>query len=330
MPADPVPRSSLGSQFDSCRIVDVNDVASGLRLLADETRLRALRVLRREELNAGELATVLGLAPSAVSRQTSLLRDAGLVAERRAGRFSYFRAAGDDGALDGLWALLGPRVDAADDAHGDLARLDDVRRARRERALSGDGSGRRYVPGRSWAAWARAVSLLVPGGLHVVDLGCGDGALALEIARFAKRVVGVDRDAAAVERARAAAAGTAPNASFRVADMEDLPFDDGTFDVAVLSQTLHLADAPESAVAAAVRVLVPGGRLIVLDLLPHDEEWVHERLGHVRRGFGADEMQALLEGARLRDVRVERMPARGGEPFRPLLASGVRRGRRRR
>ena len=305
----------------------MNTVAAGLRLLGDATRLRALRVLRREELNAGELGSVLGLAPSAVSRQVSQLREAGLVVERRAGRFSYYRAAVDDGAVDGLWGLLGARLDAADDEHGDLARLADVRRARRERALSGDGSGRRYVPGRSWAAWARAVSLFVPAGLRVLDLGCGDGALSREIARFAGHVVGVDRDRAALTRARAAArrAGLS-TVTFRAADIEALPQGDATFDVAILSQTLHVTPAPAAAVREAARVLVPGGRLIVLDLLPHDEPWVHERLGHLRRGFTVEEMTALLEGAALRDVRVERMPARGGEPFRPLLASGVRRG----
>jgi ArsR family transcriptional regulator len=308
----------------------MNSVATSLRLLGDETRLRALRVLRREELNSGELANVLGLAPSAVSRQMAQLRDAGLVLERRAGRFAYFRAAPDDGALDGLWSVLGPLVDAADDEHGDVARLEDVRRARRERELSGDGSGRRYVPGRSWAAWARAVSLLVPPGLRVVDLGCGEGALAREVGRFAARVVGVDRDADAIKRARAAARRDSHRrVTFRVADFESLPLDNATFDVAILSQTLHVTEDPGTALAEAVRVLVPGGRVVVLDLLTHDETWVRERLGHTRCGFSCDEMQALLESAGLRHVTVERMPARDGEPFRPLLASGVREPERR-
>jgi ArsR family transcriptional regulator len=308
----------------------MNDVAAGLRVLSDATRLRALRVLRREELNAGELARVLGLGQSAVSRQIGLLREAGLVIERRAGRFAYFRAAGDDAALDGLWGLIGSRVEDADDTEGDLARLEDVRRARRERALSGDGSGRRYVPGRSWAAWSRALALLAPPELRVVDLGCGDGALALEIARFAGQVVGVDRDGAAVKRARSAARSAgAKSVKFRVADIESLPLEDGAFDVAILSQTLHVTADPAAALREAVRVLDRGGRLVVLDLLPHDEEWVHERLGHTRRGFPPDELESLLTAAGLVDVRVERMPARGGEPFRPLLASGVRPARRR-
>lgn len=304
----------------------MKELATGLRLLGDETRLRSLRLLRREELNAGELARILGVASSAVSRQMALLREAGLVSERRAGRFAYFRADTNGAALDGLLALVGGRVDGADDPHGDLARLGDVLRTRREQQIS-RGGRRPFVPGRSWAAWARLVGLLVPRGLRVADLGCGDGALALEVARFAASVVGIERSKAFVKRARAAAkqAG-ARHVKFRIGDIEDLPLDDASVDVALLSQSLHVTSDAPAALREAVRVLAPGGRLLVMDLLPHDEEWVRERLGHVRQGFSAPELTGLLRDAGLTDVSVEALPARGDEPFRPLLASGVRPG----
>ncbi len=300
----------------------MKDLALRLRLLGDETRLRVLRLVRREELNAGEIAGVVGIAPSAVSRQIALLRDAGLVVERRAGRFAWFRAAPE--IEGGVLALLGDAVDGADDPHGDLARLDDVRRARRERRFD-DGDARRpFVPGRSWAAWARALTWLVPPGLRVLDLGCGDGALTCELARFAAHVEGVDRSAALVRTARATARRRgARGVTFRAADLLDLPHDPGSFDLAVLSQTLH-ATEPAPALAEAARVLVSGGRVLVVDLLPHTEEWVRERLGHTRLGFAPQELQELL-AADFDDVRVERLPARGGDPFRVVLATGVTR-----
>jgi len=300
-------------------------MAAGLKLLADETRLRSLRLLRREELNAGELASILGLASSAVSRQMALLRDAGLVEERRVGRFAYFSAAADGASLGGLWPLLQESVDDADDAHGDIARLEDVLRTRRERQMAGAGTRRPFVPGRSWAAWARVVGLLVPRGLRFADLGCGDGALALEIARFAGKVVGVDRHKTLITRARAAAkkAG-ARHLKFRVGDLEALPLRDAEFDVVLLSQSLHMTLDPLAALREAVRILVPGGRLLVMDLLPHDEEWVHERLGHTRQGFSAADVESMLQEVGLGQVSVDAMPARGGEPFRPLVASGLR------
>jgi DNA-binding transcriptional ArsR family regulator len=172
--------------FDDYRIIEMKELATALRLLGDETRLRSLRLLRREELNAGELARVLDLGPPALSRQLSLLRDAGLISERRAGRYAYFRAVTESAPGDGLLALVAGRLDDAEDLHGDLARLEDVLRTRRERRMSAGGR-RAFVPGRSWAAWARVVGLLVPPGLRVADLGCGDGALALEIASTAAR-----------------------------------------------------------------------------------------------------------------------------------------------
>ncbi len=302
----------------------MKELASALRLLGDESRLRALRMLRREELNAGELARILGLAPSAVSRQVALLRDAGLVAERRSGRFVWFQAAASDTLVAGLDGALGAMVDDAPDTHGDAARLADVLRGRHERQM-GSGTARPFVPGRSWAAWSRAVSSLVPAGLRVVDLGSGDGALALEMARFAATVVGIDCGAALVKRAKAAAAKAgAANVSFRRADIECLPLDDAAFDLAVLSQSLHATADPASALAEAARVLRPGGRVIVLELQPHHEDWVRERLGHQRLGFAPAELTDLLDAAGFVDVRVERQPARGDEPFRPLLATGTR------
>jgi ArsR family transcriptional regulator len=302
-------------------------LASHLRTFADETRLRTLRLLLEEELNAGELTDILGLAQSAVSRQITLLREAGLVSERRAGRYAYYSIAPESGATPD-WQHVRARLSAAPDEHGDLARLEDVRRARREQQVA-DGDGRSFVPGRSWAAWARALTWLIADDLQVVDLGCGDGALTLEIARFAKRVVGVDRRPALLRGARATArrAG-AKNVSFRKADMQSLPYEDGRFDLAVLSQSLHYASDPAAALIEAARVVAPGGRVLVVDLLPHDEVWVRERLDHIVLGFTPGRLRELLRGAGLRRVRVERLPGRSGEPFRALLGLGVRRGRK--
>ncbi len=297
-------------------------IADGYRLLADETRLRALRLLLREELNAGELTRILGLAQSAVSRQVTQLRDAGLITDRRRGRFVYFAAAERGAALERAWPGLAARLSEADDPHGDLARLDDVRRERREGQVAADGRGRRpYVPGRSWAAWARALTWLVSDRPRVLDLGCGDGRLTLELARFAGSVVGIDRREAVLRQARTALerAGV-EHVELHRADLHDLPLADATFDLAVLSQSLHHAGDPRTVLSEAARVLAPGGRVLVLDLQPHTETWVHERLGHVATGFDPTELTALLSAAGFVEVSVERLPGRPDDPFRPLLA----------
>jgi len=296
---------------------------AALRLLADETRLRALRVLAGQELNAGELTAVLGVAQSAVSRHLALLREGGLIDVRRQGRFAYYAARRDAGDV---WDAVAGLVEGAPDDQGDLARLDDVLRTRDERRMGGGSARKDYVPARSWAAWARALTLLIPGSPRVVDIGCGDGGLSLELARFAGHVTGVDKrtDHLRKARARAKKAGVR-HAVFKKGDMQDLPFDDGVFDLAVLSQSLHFAAAPEEALAEAARVVQRGGRVIVIDLQPHDERWVGERLGHRTRGFAPARLRALMQDAGLSRIRAEKLPGRSDEPFRPVLASGERR-----
>jgi ArsR family transcriptional regulator len=132
----------------------------------------------------------------------------------------------------------------------------------------------------------------------VVDIGCGEGYLTIEVARWARRVLAIDRSASVLARAKALAARRrASNITFKRGDLERLPLDDATVDVAVLSQALHHAADPARAAAEAVRVLRPGGRLLVLDLRAHEEAWVREKLGDRHLGFTEDQLQELLADA---------------------------------
>jgi DNA-binding transcriptional ArsR family regulator len=309
----------------------VDQLAASFRLLGDATRLRLLRLIAREELTAGELTEIVEAGQSTVSRHLAMLRDAGLVRERWEGRFVYYSLA--DGPRRGAepWSGLVGRLAGADDPHSDLARLADVLRARAEDAEAPpEGAAKpQFVPGRSWAAWAQALCHLVPGGLRVVDLGCGDGALTLEISRFASEVVGVDRNGALLSRARSLAERRAiGNAKFVKGDVEALGFPDESFDLAVLSQTLHCLAEPGRALAEAARVLTPGARILVLDLLPHSQDWVKEKLGHARLGFTPAELEALLRDAGFAAVEVERAATRPHESFRVLLGIGMRKVKR--
>jgi ArsR family transcriptional regulator len=309
----------------------MDKIAASFRLLGDATRLRLLRLVAREELTAGELTEIVEAGQSTVSRHLALLRDAGLVHERWEGRFVFYSLAPD--AVDGgPWAGVVARLGGEDDAQGDLARLDEVLRARREDAeKSPDGAGKApFVPGRSWAAWSQALSWLVPPGMRVLDLGCGDGALTLEIARFASEVVGVDRNAALLARATSLAARRGVrNAKFVKGDVADLDVKAGSFDLVVLSQTLHCLDEPEEALAEAARVLAPGARILVVELLPHAHEWVREKLGHTRLGFTPDELSALMRGAGFAGVEIERVAPKPREPFRVVLGIGLRKVKKR-
>lgn len=315
----------------------MNEASALYRLLGDDARLRLLRVLARDHFNVKELTGILGLAQSGVSRHLGLLKDAGLVAEDREGAFTYYRLApGVRSDANPLWALLARQFEAAEGSpalKADEARLQEVLRLRRENFDRHAGpdtrDGRQLVPGRSWAAWSRALGLLLP-ACDVADLGCGEGYLALEAAQWARKVIAVDRSAEVLGRARALATRRhIRNVTWRRGELERLPIEDASVDVALLSQALHHAGEPARAVGEAVRILREGGRVLVLDLREHQETWVRGALGDRWQGFADTDLQALLEGAGLTDVRVRVGTRTQGDPFVVLLAVGTKPRRRR-
>jgi ArsR family transcriptional regulator len=298
------------------------------RLLGDTTRLRLLRVLAEDRFNVSELTAVLGAAQSGVSRHLGLLKDAGLVVEEREAGYVYYRL-NEEGRHNGqapLWAFLDAQFAAGgDDAavRQDAARLQEVLRLRHEN-FETHGDTRQLVPGRSWAAWARALGHLLP-PLDVADIGCGDGYLTLEAARWARSVVGIDRSDSVLERAQELAERRqVSNVQWKKGDLARLPLRDASVDVALLSQALHHASDPAAAVAEAARILRPGGSVLVLDLRAHEQAWVRSRFGDRHLGFADAQLDALLHDAGLAEIKVNVGAARKGDPFTVLIASGVK------
>ena len=304
------------------------NAASLFKLLADPVRFRLLRLLAQDRFNVTELTGILGISQSGVSRHLGLLKDAHMVAEQREGGFVYY-ALPDEARQDQrspLWDLLDRQFSASvheRTIREDETRLQEVLRHRKEN-FDRQGDPRQLVPGRSWAAWARALGHLLP-PLDVADIGCGNGYLTLEAASWARTVIGIDRNDDVLEGAKALAARRqVENVEWKKGDLLRLPLRDASVDVALLAQSLHHASDPERALGEAVRILRPGGRVLILDLRQHSETWVRSRYGHQRLGFSAAELDALLQGAGLLDVRVSVGARKAGDPFVVLIASGRR------
>ena len=314
------------------------ELANALKLLGDDTRLRILRLVAREPLNVSELTSILGLAQSGISRHLSLLRKAGLVEERKEGVWTYYQAAtrlhlagvADEpgaeagaeynGDLATVWDFVSGRLTGADDPFSDLPRLAEVLRQRDN--FGGGLSEKLLETGQSWFAWSRALGFLLP-PLDAIDLGCGDGTITVEISRFARRVVGIDANPRTVTAARKRAERERrENVTFRVGRIEALDEPDAAYDLVVLSQSLHHMTAPEQALTQAYRLLRPGGRAIVVDLAPHEQAWVLDKLAHRHLGFAPERLTDMLEHAGFAHVALEQVHQRRGEAFRVLLATG--------
>jgi len=186
--------------------------------------------------------------------------------------------------------------------------------------------GKDYVPGRSWKGMAEALLRLMP-PMVIADLGAGEGAFALLLAGSATKVIAVDSSAKMIEvgREQALRHGV-KNVEYRQGDMEELPIEDGSVDLVFFSQSLHHALHPERAVGEAHRILVSGGRIVVLDLAKHRFEEAREIYADEWLGFSESELENLLENAGFTQVQTSVVHKESETPhFQTLLAVGHKR-----
>ena len=286
-----------------------------LTALADATRSRMLLVLERHELTVTELCAVLQLPQSTVSRHLKTLSDTQWVSSRRDGTSRYYTLALDDRgpATRRLWALLREQVSLTPGADQDARRLRGVlaRRQSKSQEFFASAAGqwdrlREDMFGR--ASYLHALPGLLDPEWIVGDLGCGTGQVAASLAPFVKRVIAVDRSDDMLQAARRRVRDL-PNVDVRRGELEALPIADGELDAATLLLVLHHLPDPVEALAEAARVLRPGGRLLISDMLPHDREAYRQQMGHVWLGFGEDALQRLLTTAGFERIRVASMPA---------------------
>lgn len=303
-----------------------HELTRTLRLLAEPLRLRLLHLLTQEGIGVGELAQALNARQSLVSTQLAKLAEEGLVQTRREGRHSLCRS---DPKTLSVVALAALREHAATrQAKSDRESVAQVLR-RRTQAAAPDSLGAGYLPGRSWEAFARALLQCLP-ELHIADIGIGSGEMALLLATHARKVIAVDHDAAALSRlkARAKRAGLSARVECRLRDAAAAPLAAGEVDVVIVSQLLHEVESPRLVVQAAAKGLRPGGQLLILDLLTHEETWVRQRYGHRKLGFSERELLGCMRAAGLTECSVQRVSRDPKPPHFVALLASARKGPR--
>jgi ubiquinone/menaquinone biosynthesis C-methylase UbiE/DNA-binding MarR family transcriptional regulator len=302
-----------------------------LSALADTTRSRLLLLLDRHELTVSELCAVLQLPQSTVSRHLKALADSGWVASRAEGTSNLYTMVRDslDAAARRLWPLVREHAGSTPAAAQDQRRLQAALAERRTKSQEFFSS--------SAGQWDRMRDELFGDRFHLAafaafaqsnwtvgDLGCGTGQVSAVLAPFVKHVVAVDASAAMLHAAKRRLHGF-DNVDLRRGDLEALPIDDARLDAATVMLVLHHVADPGRALNEVARVLKPGGRLITVDMLPHDRESYRQQMGHVWLGFSEEHVGRLLNESGFKNVRIIALPpdsqAKGPGLF---VATGVK------
>ena len=282
--------------------------------LADPTRCRILLLLEKHELTVGELCGALQLPQSSVSRHLKTLADDDWVVSRRDGTSRFYSMPLDDldSGASQLWPLIRDQVAGTAAAGQDEHRLSGVlarRRATSQEFFATASAGwdrlRGDLFGDSFYLWA--VLGLIDPSLTVGDLGCGTGQLTHTIAPHVHRVIAVDASPEMLDAARGRV-GEHANVDIRQGDLESLPIQAGELDAAMMSLVLHYSPDPARALAEVARVLQPGGRVLIVDMLPHEREEYQQQMGHVWLGFSDKQITKFLNGAGFGNVRVRPLP----------------------
>lgn len=278
-------------------------IVSRLNALADTTRGRLLLLLERQELTVSELCEALQLPQSTVSRHLRILADGAWLASRADGASRLYRAAELEPAARRLWQVVHEQLAAAPAALRDGERLRAVLAERRTRSEEFFASTAAQWDRLRTELFGSRTELLPLLGLldpecTVGDLGCGTGQLSLAVAPLVHRVIAVDASAAMLRAGRARLAGR-DNVEVRKGELEALPIEDGVLDLAFLVLVLPYVAEPARVLAEAGRALKRGGRLMIVDLMPHDREEYRQTMGHQWQGFREDQMLGWLGEAGL-------------------------------
>jgi ubiquinone/menaquinone biosynthesis C-methylase UbiE len=305
-------------------------VLDRLSVLADPTRSRILLLLDRHELTVGELCTIVQLPQSTVSRHLKTLADDGWVIARGEGTTRFYKMVVGrlDPATKDLWLLVRAQVAQSPSASQDLHRATSVlqRRVVKARAFFQDSVEfwdriREEMIGRR--ADLLALLDLLDDDWTVGDLGCGAGQLAEALAPCVAHVIGVDESGPMLSAAAKRLANY-ENVELRSGTLESLPIEDESLDAAIVFLVAHFISDPAKAIAEIRRVLTPGGKLLIVDLMSHDRMDYVVQLGHVWQGFDGEQVKEWLTDAGFASPRYRALPADPDAKGPALFAASAR------
>jgi ubiquinone/menaquinone biosynthesis C-methylase UbiE len=336
---EPEIQTRVGSGFSlvpGSEPASFDSLLSALAAAGEATRLRLLALLTEAELTVTELVTILGQSQPRISRHLKLLVEAGLVERHREGAWVFCFVAQSGPAAGFSRDLIGRLASADPQLVADRARLAEVRKARADHAA-------RYFETHA-ETWDRLRAMHVSeerveasileavgsGPLqNVLDLGTGTGRMLELLAPFAVRLVGIDQSPQmlSLARVRLERAGLR-NVQLRQGDIYAVPVEPDFYDLVVIHQVLHYLDDPMRAIREAARALRPGGRLLVVDFAPHEEESLRRGEAHRRLGFAGEEVAGFMAASGLEVIGKRDLVPEKGEGGKLTVSLWLGRDRR--
>ncbi|HEV8495624.1 MAG TPA: metalloregulator ArsR/SmtB family transcription factor [Gemmatimonadaceae bacterium] len=306
-------------------------VLDRLSVLADPTRSRILLLLDRHELTVGELCTIMQLPQSTVSRHLKLLADDAWLVARGDGTSRFYKMVSTrlDHETKALWSVVRTQMSSSPGATQDSRRAAGVLAKRRDKALIFfRDSAEAWDKMRADMIGARTDLLALLDLLDerwvVGDLGCGAGHISEALAPCVAQVIAVDESGPMLGVATKRLEEHA-NVDLRVGTIEALPIDDATLDAAVLFLVAHFITDPSKVMHEVRRVLKPGGRLLIVDLMSHDRVDYIVQLGHVWQGFDGEQVKEWLSNAGFTSCRYRPLPADPDAKGPTLFVASARR-----
>lgn len=293
-------------------------MARTLKLLGHLDRLRILSLLQRGELTVSELVSVMELSQPRVTQYVTSLEEAGIIDRLREGSwvFSRLRTDDEEGAalIQAVLDAIPPNdpVLAADQQRLETVRAERGKRAERFFADVANNRGQlshEFLP----QSEVEAAILALLGDMtfdFMVDLGTGSGRMLALLADRVQRGTGVDLSPDMLRVARYTLSDEQYNHLFvQQSDLCNTPLADGVADLVTLHQVLHHLDKPIDALSEAVRLLKPGGLLVIVDFAEHDHEEFRERYAHRRLGFSEMEITDRIGSLQFNNIHCTRVAA---------------------
>lgn len=300
------------------------------KTLADSTRLRLLRILRQGDFTVQDLMQILDMGQSRISRHLKLLSEAGLLRVEKQGTWHYYRLSPEEGLFSEVWPSLESRLADIEGQDRDSAGVLQVMTQRRKRSQDffNDHArdwDRMHLELLKLPDYQENLLDMLPVGGLVVEIGVGTGSLLPLLAQKGQHTVGLDHSPSMVGLARenVAKCKLEDKVEVRLAEMNHLPFTDGSVRAVVLNQVLHHAEHPVEVFREIHRILERQGLLVMADLTRHEYDWTRERLADQWLGFTQNELEGWLAEVGLQMFSYQEYGDSASQQTVLLLTAGI-------